>query len=344
MSLMRMVSEARWAALAATLAVLSVAVAACGGGTSEPAAMPATAEAPQPTEPPQSPPTQDPGINVALASSDLGVGDNRVAFGLIDAVRGAIKGAQVQVQTFFVTNAGAQGPSQTVDAVFREWPGGFGGVYVAMLSFDQPGNWMLGVSLLQPDGSTARIGTIAQVGERSRTPPIGSPAPRSDNKSARDVTSLDELTTDTAPDPELYAMTIAEALQEDAPLLVTFATPAYCTSATCGPQVDVVKGLKERHGAQMNFIHIEVYDNPPEIREGVSSRRGYRRPWPSGTSPPSRGLSSWTARGWSGPSSRVSLAPPSWRRQFSRWSDSATDPVGYNGPLVTSQVASQRER
>ena len=268
MRVMRTVTEARWAVLAATLAVLSVALSACGGGSSEPAVQPAPAEAPQPSATPQSPATQDTGITVALASSDLGVGENRVAFGLIDAVRGAIKGAQVEVQTFFVTDAGTQGPSQTVDAVFREWPGGVGGVYVAMLSFDQPGNWMLGVSLPQPDGSTARIGTIAQVGERSRTPPIGSPAPPSDNKSARDVTNLDELTTDTAPDPELYAMTIAEALQEDTPLLVTFATPAYCTSATCGPQVDVVKEVKERHGAQMNFIHIEVYDNPPEIREG----------------------------------------------------------------------------
>ena len=69
-------------------------------------------------------------------------------------------------------------------------------------------------------------------------------------------------------------MTIAEALREDTPLLVTFATPAYCQSATCGPQVDVVKELKERHGAQMNFIHIEVYDNPREIREsGIEASR-----------------------------------------------------------------------
>ena len=268
MRVLRTVFQARWACLVATLAVLSVALSACGGGSSEPAAQPAPAEAPQPSEAPQSRPVQDPEIAVALASTDLAVGDNRVAFGLIDPVRGGIKGAPVQVQTFFLTDAGTQGPRQTVDAVFREWPGGFGGVYVALLSFDQPGNWMLGVSLLQLDGSTARIGTIAQVGERSRTPPVGSPAPPSDNRSARDVTSLNELTTDTAPDPELYAMTIAEALREDTPLLVTFATPAFCQTATCGPQVDVVKELKERHGAQMNFIHIEVYDNPPDIREG----------------------------------------------------------------------------
>ena len=39
----------------------------------------------------------------ALASTDLAVGDNRVAFGIIDSVEGAIKGAPVQVQSFFLT-------------------------------------------------------------------------------------------------------------------------------------------------------------------------------------------------------------------------------------------------
>ena len=269
MRVLSTVSKARWAALAATLAVLSVALSACGGDTSEPAA-----EAPEPSAAPQSPPTpptpstKDPEIAVGLASSDLAVGDNRVAFGLRDPVRGAIKGAPVRVQTFFLSDAGPQGPKQTVDAAFQEWPGGFGGIYVAQLSFDQPGDWGLGILLLQPDGTTVQVSAVVPVGERSRTPSVGSPAPASVNKSARDVTDLIELTTDTAPDPDLYAMTIAEALKEDSPLLVAFGTPAYCETATCGPQLEVVKELKEKHGAQMNFIHIEVYDNPPEIREG----------------------------------------------------------------------------
>ena len=294
MSVWRKTSEARRGILVATLAVLSVALAACGSGSSDLAVQPAPAAAPQPSAEPQSPPAspqasaapqsppeasqspqaEEPDIAVALASTDLAVGDNRVAFGIIDSVQGAIKGAPVQVQTFFLTDAGAQGPLQTAAASFREWPGGFGGVYVARLSFGQPGDWVLGISFVQPDGSTVRIATVAQVSEQSQTPPVGSPAPPSDSKTSRDVITLDELTTDTAPDPELYAMTIAEALREDTPLLVTFATPAYCQSATCGPQVDVVKELKERHGAQMNFIHIEVYDNPREIREsGIEASR-----------------------------------------------------------------------
>ncbi len=55
--------------------------------------------------------------------------------------------------------------------------------------------------------------------------------------------------------------------------MVTFATPAFCTSATCGPQVDVVKALKETYKGRVNFIHVEIYDNPQEMREDLQKAR-----------------------------------------------------------------------
>ena len=55
--------------------------------------------------------------------------------------------------------------------------------------------------------------------------------------------------------------------------MVVFATPAYCQTATCGPQVDVVKGLKTENEGKVNFIHIEVYDNPLEIQGDLSRGR-----------------------------------------------------------------------
>ena len=53
--------------------------------------------------------------------------------------------------------------------------------------------------------------------------------------------------------------------------MVLFATPAYCSTSTCGPQIEVVKEHKDRFGDRMSFIHVEVYDNPHEI-EGDLSR------------------------------------------------------------------------
>ncbi len=74
-------------------------------------------------------------------------------------------------------------------------------------------------------------------------------------------------------DLDLDRMTIAEAISGGLPTLVTFATPAFCTSATCGPQVEVVSTIKERYKGRANFIHIEVYDNPHEMEGDVSKGR-----------------------------------------------------------------------
>ena len=46
------------------------------------------------------------------------------------------------------------------------------------------------------------------------------------------------------------------------PLVVTFATPALCTSATCGPELDAVLALQQSYGERANFIHVEIYQYP----------------------------------------------------------------------------------
>ena len=257
----------RWMFLTIVLTLLSVAFVACGGSSAGPEPQP-TAEASA-----TSPAPETPELTVALASTDLAVGENRVSFGVMRRGEGPIKNAEVQVQTFVITDAGLDGPKQTVAASFREWPGGFGGVYVAQLSFDRAGDWSIRILLTQPYGSLVPASARVEVREQSRTPAIGSPAIRSDNKTSKDVSNLEELTTDTEPDPDMYSMTIAEALDQDKPLMVTFASPAYCQSATCGPQVDVVKDLKGSHSSDMNFLHIEVYDNPTEIQGDLTRGR-----------------------------------------------------------------------
>ena len=52
--------------------------------------------------------------------------------------------------------------------------------------------------------------------------------------------------------------------------MVVFASPAFCTSPTCGPQTETVTELKESYGSQANFIHVEIYDNPHLIQGDLS--------------------------------------------------------------------------
>jgi thiol-disulfide isomerase/thioredoxin len=73
------------------------------------------------------------------------------------------------------------------------------------------------------------------------------------------------ITSDPGPDPDLYKADLAEAIGSGQPVAVAFSTPAFCKSATCGPQVDVLSELEDEYGAQAHFIHVEIFDNPAEV-------------------------------------------------------------------------------
>jgi len=232
---------------------------ACGGGPTGPTAT-ATSDASNGSA------TGVAELQLALGSSDLSVGENRLTFGLIDAETGPVRDAHVEVSTFRLTSRSPERPVQTVVGVFRQWPVAPSGVYTAQLSFDAAGAWGIGVVATLPDGATRPGSVRVQVNETSMTPAVGAPAPRSRSKTVSDVDGLDELTTDRRPDPALYEMTIADAIDTGKPVMVLFATPAYCQTATCGPQIEVVKELREQFKDRMSFVHVEIYDNPHEIQ------------------------------------------------------------------------------
>ena len=73
------------------------------------------------------------------------------------------------------------------------------------------------------------------------------------------------VTTAEPPDTELLHPTVAAALAAKKPFVVTFATPLYCQSRTCGPVVQVVQAVAKRwQGKGVDFIHVEIYkDNDP---------------------------------------------------------------------------------
>ena len=50
------------------------------------------------------------------------------------------------------------------------------------------------------------------------------------------------------------------------PTVAVMASPAFCISAVCGPQVEVLSELKDEFAGQANFIHVDFYDNPAEIQ------------------------------------------------------------------------------
>ena len=104
------------------------------------------------------------------------------------------------------------------------------------------------------------------VQEEAAAPSIGDPAPPSETPTLSGVGGVaSKVTTRTPPDESLLEYSVADSLRAKVPFVVTFATPKFCSSRTCGPAVDVVEEVARGFdGRDVRFIHVEVYeDNDP---------------------------------------------------------------------------------
>ncbi|MFQ5946478.1 MAG: TlpA family protein disulfide reductase, partial [Anaerolineae bacterium] len=95
----------------------------------------------------------------------------------------------------------------------------------------------------------------------SVAPNVGDAAPASQSRTYSEGTELSQITSDPRPDPGLYQITIEEAIASGLPTVISFSTPAFCTSRTCGPALEVLKAASDRFAAGAHFIHVEIYQD-----------------------------------------------------------------------------------
>ena len=246
---------------------LALAIAACGG-----------TRAASKVEDPFSggyPTFRDPatGITAILGTPDLGVGTFRVAIALND--RGGLIRFPALTLESYRPGGGSEAAERTT-AEFFAFPDGIRGLYAASMTFDRAGAWTVSASVPRPDGGAARIVIPVTVAERASAPGVGASAPASKNRGAAEVPGLDHLTTGSAPDPALYRHRIADSLAAHRPLVVVFASPAFCTTPLCGPQVEEASELAKTYGDRVDFAHVDLFDNPHEIRGDL--KRAVRSP------------------------------------------------------------------
>ena len=143
-------------------------------------------------------------------------------------------------------------------------------VFVVEVDVDEPGKYWL---LAEPVGGR-KIQALGDLSVRDESigPDVGDEAPASETPTLESTGGhLAALTTRTPPDRELLQHSVAGSLAAKAPFVVTFATPRYCASRTCGPVVDVVDEVRRRHaGSPVRFIHVEIY-------EGNNPTQGFNR-------------------------------------------------------------------
>ena len=247
-----------------TAAVISLFTVSCG--SSAPVSTPTTTPVSTPSPLPMTEEASDAAWEAILGTTVLRPGSQRVAFLLVGA-RALITVPEVTVSTFFVSDAGsADGPKETKVAMFNQWPYGTRGSYTTDLSFDRPGHWRLEIEGDEGSGTVSNAILQVEVTDGYSVVDIGSKAPASMNRTIETAAGLEELSSAHEPDPDLYTTSIASALNQGRPTMVVFSTPAFCTSATCGPQVETVSEVQGKYGDRASFIHVEVYDNPHEVQ------------------------------------------------------------------------------
>ena len=238
---------------------------------------------------------QDTGLAGVMAASEVLVGENRFPFGVATSDGQLVEGANVHVRFYKLTQESEELKIEE-DATFREVTGftphrhedgqihmhkEAQGVYVVdRVTFDEPGIWRAELYVETPGASTSQQGSLAfQVTERSATFRVGDRVPLSRNPTARDAEHLTYITTHHPPVPELYKLTVEEALAQGAPFVVAFSTPAFCASRMCGPVTDVVAQLSTRYDGRASFIHIEPWKLDVARTQGRLELTDIAREW-----------------------------------------------------------------
>ncbi len=214
-----------------------------------------------------------------LATQDLGVGVKRIAFTL-EGLSANEELPTVRV-SLFELDEDRENPVSVQYARFISYDPSVGvaahghanasvsdralpvgrGVFVVPVRLSAAGLW--GLLLEMSSGAGEEIARLRfSVRERQAAPRVGERAPSVESRTRGDVSALVELTSDPDPEPGLYVLSIAEALALDRPLLLTFATPAFCHSRTCAPVLEAVKAVWREFSTEISGIHVEVFENP----------------------------------------------------------------------------------
>lgn len=191
---------------------------------------------------------------LASSQGSIGIGEQRILVSVIDPTTNDL------VATPDITPVATL--RDEIGSPLGEYQGEFlwvipdvHGIYEFDVEIPGPATYQLTVD-------AGELGELAPIGFVATDDPIqvqvGEEAPESVTRTLDD-TDLADLTSDPDPSPAFYGMTVAEAVVSG-PAVVLFATPAWCTSQSCGPMLDQVKAIAPEF-PDVDYVHVEVYEN-----------------------------------------------------------------------------------
>lgn len=192
---------------------------------------------------------------VASSPGSLEVGDPRILLGLVDPETQEFLASPDLAATATLT--GPDGESLTDVPLEFVWAvPDVRGLYRAVVALPTAGAWSI---VIAADGYDVTKPAIVMIDEDTAMPQVGEPGPPVATRTTADA-DLAEISSDPDPDPAFYTMSLDTALSDDRPTVIIFATPAFCTSETCGPVLDNAKEVAAEH-PDVDFVHVEIYEN-----------------------------------------------------------------------------------
>lgn len=191
---------------------------------------------------------------VASSPGSLGTGDQRVLVGVRDLTTNEMLAAPDRELTLVLRDE-IGSPLGQYDGQFIWAIPDTTGLYVFEIDFPGPATYQLDIEA-EGLGSLPPVGVISVADPAQVT--VGDEAPKSETRTVHDH-PLEELTSDPDPAPAFYELSVAEAVSLG-PSVIVFATPAWCTSQTCGPMLDQVQAIAKDF-PMVYYVHVEVYEN-----------------------------------------------------------------------------------
>jgi len=217
-------------------------------------------------------------VEVGLASSVFTIGQDRLAFGMIDDQGQFVYGPTV---VYYATSPDrpAQGPYPAPADVLLTQPryrsrqsaeetDPFAAVYQAQVKFKQKGPYAVLVVTKSGNHLVAAPTRIDVSTKKADViPDVGDTAPKVATDTLASVKGDEKLLDTRVPPTDMHKDSFDQILGKK-PVALLFSTPQLCQSRVCGPVTDVAEQLKAKYGDRIEFIHQEVYVNN-DVNKGL---------------------------------------------------------------------------
>jgi hypothetical protein len=213
--------------------------------------------------------------NVINASYELLTGEQqRFAFALTTTDNTPVEDAEVEVYTRDINGEvlGGPFPVESFGATAVGLP-----LYRARIDVPDPGPIEIVVVQGRDFGASA-MNAVAP--EDSVVPVPGQEAIAVATPTEDEPGDVEELCT-SRPDCPMHDVSLDEALEEGRPVMLMFATPAYCQTAVCGPGVTTMQEVRDsRDWGDVAWIHAEIFtDEGVTVAEHVRAWELPSEPW-----------------------------------------------------------------